>query len=86
MGAAERFERHLRERLEAAPDSERAGILRKAVDLAKPLVTSGQVSRARAISTIHAIGQLHGIKTLKLADKAKGLFAGPPFHDGPEAT
>jgi len=87
MGAVERFERRLRERLEASPDSQRGIILREAVDLAKPLVTSGQVTRARAISIIHAIGRQHDIKTLKPASPAKGLFAGPPFHnDGPEAA
>ena len=86
MGAVERFERHLRERLAAAPKAERPVILREAVDLARPLVSSGQLTRNRAIATIHAIGRQHDIKTLKSASPAKGLFAGPPFHDGPEAA
>jgi hypothetical protein len=85
MGAVERFERQLRERLEAAPEAQRPVILREAVDLARPLVASGQLTRGRAISTIHALGREHDIKTLKPAS-AKGLFAGPPFHNGPEAA
>jgi hypothetical protein len=84
MGAIERFERHLRERLEAAPDSERGAILRAAVDLARPLVTSGQITRARAISTIHAIGREHDIKTLKPA-KPAGFFQSLN-DDGPQAA
>jgi hypothetical protein len=87
MGAVERFERQLRERVETAPDSERAGILREAVDLAKPLIASRQMTRARAVATIHTIGRQHGIKTLKSDRAPKGLFAGPPFHNvGPEAA
>jgi hypothetical protein len=86
MGAVERFERQLRERLKDAPPLARGGILREAVDLARPLVALGQLSRTRAISTIHAIGREHDIKTLKSASPAKGLFAGPPFHNGPEAA
>lgn len=86
MGAVERFERQLRERLAAAPDLKRGGILREAVDLARPLVASGQLTRTRAISTIHTIGRERDIRTLKSASPAKGLFAGPPFHNGPEAA
>ena len=86
MGAVERFERQLRERLETASETERPAILKEAVDAAKPLIASRQITRARAIATMHAIGREHGITTLK-PDKAKGLFAGPPFHnDGPEAA
>jgi hypothetical protein len=88
MGAVERFERQLCERLEAAPESQRPVILREAVDLAKPLIASRQMTKPRAVATLHAIGRQHGIRTLKSTDKAKGLFAGPPFHndDGPEAA
>jgi hypothetical protein len=88
MGAVERWERQLRERLETASGSERPAILLEAVASAKPLIASRQITRPRAIATIHAIGSAHGIKSLKPdPTKAKGLFAGPPFHpDGPEAA
>jgi hypothetical protein len=85
MGAVERFERHLRERLAAAPALARSGILREAVDLAKPLIASGQISRARAISTIHTIGREHDIKTLKSASGAS-FFRNLPGDDGPRAA
>jgi len=86
MGAVERFERQLRERLEAAPDSQRPVILREAVDLAKPLIASKQITRLRAIATIHSIAQLHGVKTLKPASSA-GFFRNlPSDDDGPRAA
>lgn len=85
----DKWSRRLREQMATASATERPAIILRAVETAKPFIRAKTATRKEVIDILEACSREHGLTALKAANdtaRAKGLFAGPPFHDGPEAA
>jgi hypothetical protein len=84
VSKCDEWQRRLKFRLARASGFERPGIIREAFKDARQLVGDGDASRKDVLDIIEAAAREYNIRSI--AAKPQGMFAGPPFHDGPAAA